>query len=344
MVKVALITGITGQDGSYLSELLLAQGYTVHGLVRRTSNPNTQRLDHLLGRPELAERLVLHHGDLGDASSLRRAVQLASPDEIYNLAAQSHVGLSFEQSELTVDVTALGALRLLEATREHEQRTGRQIRYYQASSSEMFGASASPQSLTTRFHPRSPYACAKVFAHWQTVNFREAYGMFCCSGVLFNHESPRRGEQFVTRKVTRAVARIVHGLQSELRLGNLEARRDWGHARDHVRAMWLMMQQERAQDFVVATGRSRSVRELVELAFARVGLDPWAHVVVDARHFRPAEVDDLWGDAREAEAKLGWRAEVSFEELIDEMLAHDLRLAEAERAGATGRGTSDTPS
>jgi GDPmannose 4,6-dehydratase len=337
MAKVALITGITGQDGSYLAELLLQQGYLVHGLLRRTSNPSTQRLDHLLADPACNSRLVLHHGDLGDASSLRRAVDAARPDEIYNLAAQSHVRVSFEQPEYTVDVTGLGALRLLEATRDHQDRTGRAVRFYQASSSEMFGLSPSPQSLTTRFHPRSPYGCAKVFAHWQTVNFREAYGMFCCSGVLFNHESPRRGEQFVTRKITRAVGRIVHGLQHELRLGNLDARRDWGHARDYVRAMWLMLQQDTPQDFVVATGQSRSVRELVEHAFGAAGLDPEDHVVIDPSQFRPAEVDDLWGDASEAREVLGWSPEISFEEMIEEMLAGDLRLAAGERGGQPPR-------
>jgi GDPmannose 4,6-dehydratase len=294
MTKRALITGITGQDGSYLSEFLLAKGYDVHGLMRRASLFNTDRIDHLYHDPHLAgSRLTLHYGDLTDGTALRRVLERVDPDEIYNLGAQSHVKVSFDIPEYTAEVVALGTLRLIEAVRDHLVHGGRPVRYYQAGSSEMFGAAAPPQSEATQFYPRSPYGVSKVAAHWFAVNYREAYGLFICNGILFNHESPRRGETFVTRKVTRAVGRISQGLQDKLYLGNLEARRDWGYAGDYVEAMWLMLQQGQPADYVIATGEAHSVRELVHLAFAEVGLDWQRHVEVDDRYFRPTEVDVL---------------------------------------------------
>jgi GDPmannose 4,6-dehydratase len=332
MPKRALISGITGQDGSYLAELLLREGYEVHGIVRRTSSFATGRIEHLHKGydPEIGG-VHLHYGDLGDAGSLRRILARAMPDEVYNLAAQSHVRISFEQPEYTVEVTGLGALRLLEAVREHNRRLGSATRFYQAGSSEMFGqASETPQRETTPFHPRSPYACAKVFAFWQTVNYREAYGLFAANGILFNHESPRRGENFVTRKITRSAARIKMGLQERLNLGNLEARRDWGFAGDYVKAMWLMLQQERADDFVVATGQTHSVKEFVELAFDRLKLDWRKYVGFDPRLTRPSEVDVLCGDAAKARRVLGWEPSVSFEELVAMMVDADLELAQRE--------------
>ena len=326
--KRALITGITGQDGSYLAEFLLAKGYEVHGLIRRASTFTTGRLDHLYVDPhERAARLFLHYGDLTDANSLSGLIQSVRPDEVYNLAAQSHVQVSFLNPLYTAEVDALGTLGLLEAVR----RCDRPVRFYQASSSEMFGSAPPPQDEKTPFHPRSPYGCAKVFSYWQTVNYREAYGLFACNGILFNHESPRRGETFVTRKITRAATRIKMGLQEKLYLGNLDARRDWGFAGDYVEAMWLMLQRKKPEDFVIATGESRSVGEFVEEAFGRVGLDWRDHVRIDKRYLRPAEVNLLQGNAAKARRLLKWRPRVSFKELVRRMVDHDLELARQER-------------
>jgi GDPmannose 4,6-dehydratase len=332
MSKIALITGVTGQDGSYLAELLLAKGYDVHGMVRRTSSFATGRIDHLRkGFDASHEALQLHYGDLGDGTGLRRIIELVAPDEVYNLAAQSHVRISFDQPEYTADVVGLGALRLLEAVRDHCRSTGRQVRFYQAGSSEMFGkAPEVPQSETTPFHPRSPYACAKVYAHWQTRNYREAYGMFAGNGILFNHESPRRGENFVTRKITRSATRIKVGLQDKLALGNLEAKRDWGFAGDYVEAMWLILQQPEADDFVIATGETHSVQEFLETVFERLELNWRKHVEFDPRLMRPAEVDILQGDASKARATLNWRPKVGFKELVTMMVDADLELARRE--------------
>ncbi len=326
-MKKALITGITGQDGSYLAELLLEKGYEVHGIIRRSSSFNTQRIDHLYvdGHTEGA-RLFLHYGDLNDSSSINALLQKVAPDEIYNLGAQSHVRVSFDVPEYTAEVTALGVLRMLEALRE----SGARPRFYQASSSELFGSAPSPQNEKTPFHPRSPYAVAKLFGYWSVINYREAYGYHAVNGILFNHESPRRGETFVSRKVTRAVGRIKHGLQKELYLGNLDARRDWGYARDYVEAMWLSLQHARPDDWVIATGESHSVRELCEKAFALVGLDSREFVKLDPRYLRPSEVDDLCGDASRARAELGWQPRTSFDELITMMVASDLELAAGE--------------
>jgi len=328
----ALITGITGQDGSYLSELLLAKGYEVHGIVRRASTFNTERLDHLYRDPhEPAARLFLHYGDVSDGTGLRRILESVRPDEVYNLAAQSHVRVSFEQPEYTADSVATGTLRLLEAIRDYASVSRRSPRYYQASSSEMFGSAPPPQNEATAFHPRSPYAVSKLAAYWYTINYREAYGLFAVNGILFNHESPRRGETFVSRKVTRAAARIKLGLQSQLFLGNLEARRDWGFAGDYVDAMWRMLQADRPSDYVIATGESHSVRDLVEAAFGVVGLDWKEHVVIDPKYFRPSEVDHLCGDAGRARRDLGWKPSVSFAELVSMMVGHDLELARQEK-------------
>jgi GDPmannose 4,6-dehydratase len=310
----ALITGITGQDGSYLAELLLEQGYEVHGLVRRASGPNLQRLAGIV------DRLHLIPGDLLDQTSLIRAMQETRPHEIYNLAAQSYVPTSWSEPVSTGEVTALGVTRVLEAMRN----AAPDARFYQASTSEMFGAAEPPQNEKTSFHPRSPYGVAKCYGHWATVNYRESYGLFAVSGILFNHESPRRGPEFVTRKITRAAARISQGLERELQLGNLEARRDWGFAGDHVRAMWLMLQQDSPVDYVVATGRTHSVRELCELAFARVGLDWSEHVRCESSLLRPAEVQHLVGDASRVRADLGWEPRVSFEDLVEMMVQADL--------------------
>jgi len=327
----AFITGITGQDGSYLAELLLEKGYEVHGLVRRASSFNTVRIDHLYPDPHDPHRnLHLHYGDLTDGSSLTNLILTIEPDEIYNLAAQSHVRVSFDQPLYSVDVGALGTLRVLEAARQlHRQRS---VRVYQASSSEMYGKVVEvPQSETTPFHPRSPYACAKVFSYYQMLNYREAYGMFACNGILFNHESPRRGETFVTRKITRAATRIREGLQSKLFLGNLDARRDWGFAKDYVEAMWLMLQADEPDDYVVATGETHSVQEFLEVAFQRVGL-PWKqYVEMDQRYLRPSEVDLLLGDATKAREKLGWTPRTSFHELTNLMVDSDWELARHER-------------
>lgn len=330
-MKTALITGITGQDGSYLAEFLLDKGYEVHGIIRRASLFNTDRIDHLYKDPHDPEaRMFLHYGDLSDATNLRRILEKVRPDEVYNLGAQSHVKVSFEEPEYTADIVATGTLRLLEAIRDYAERVGKEVRVYQAGSSEMFGASPPPQNEETKFHPRSPYAVSKVAAYWFAVNYREAYGMFISNGILFNHESPRRGETFVTRKITRAVGRIKMGLQKKLYLGNLDARRDWGFAGDYVEAMWMMLQHDRPDDFVIATGESHSVREFAEMAFGYVGLDWRDFVEVDPRYFRPAEVEHLQGDATKARELLGWRPKVSFEELVRMMVEHDLELARQE--------------
>jgi len=325
--KRALITGITGQDGSFLSEFLLDRGYEVHGIIRRSSSLNTSRIDHLYQDPHLPNtRLFLHYGDLTDGSTLRRILEISQPDEVYNLGAQSHVRVSFDEPQYTVDTVALGTLRLLEAIREYQQRTGIEVRFYQAGSSEMFGlVQEIPQSEKTPFYPRSPYACAKVYAHWQTVNYREAYNLFACNGILFNHESERRGETFVTRKITRAIANIVHKKQHKLYLGNLEARRDWGYAKDYVQAMWLMLQQPEPDDYVIATGETHSVREFLETAFGYVNLRWEDYVAIDPRYFRPTEVELLIGDASKAKQKLGWTPKVSFAELVKIMVDADLR-------------------
>ena len=318
----ALITGITGQDGSYLAELLLAKGYEVHGVVRRTSSQASGRIRRLL------PRLKLHHGDLADGSGLARIVRDVQPSEVYNLAAQSHVHVSFSQPGYTADVTGAGVLRLLEAVRDTQDTTGRQIRFYQASSSEMFGKVAeTPQRETTPFHPRSPYGCAKVYAHWITVNYRESYGLHASCGILFNHESPRRGEEFVTRKIAKAVARIAMGRQDKLHLGNLDAKRDWGFAGDYVQAMWAMLQQPEPDDYVIATGETHTVRDFCELAFASAGLNWERHVVVDESLFRPAEVDLLLGDASKAGRVLGWRPSVTFEQLVRNMVAAEMEVS-----------------
>jgi GDPmannose 4,6-dehydratase len=331
-MRKALITGCTGQDGSYLTEFLLDRGYEVHGLKRRSSSLNTDRLDHIYQDiHESGARFFLHYADLTDGSSLATLLYDLRPDEIYNLGAQSHVKVSFEIPEFTADVVAIGTLRLLEATR----RTGVKCRFYQASSSEMFGSAPPPQSETTPFHPRSPYACAKVFGHNITVNYRESYGLHASSGILFNHESPRRGETFVTRKITRAVAHIKHGLQQKLYLGNLDARRDWGYAPDYVRAMWLMLQQDTPDDFAIGTGEAHTVREFVELAFTHADLDWRDYVEVDARYFRPAEVDYLCADASKARRVLGWEPTVTFQELVRIMVGEDMKNVEARLKGGT---------
>jgi len=344
MEKVALITGVTGQDGAYLAEFLLGKGYRVHGIKRRTSLFNTDRIDHLYQDPHVADRrFILHHGDLTDSSSLIRVVQEVQPDEIYNLAAQSHVKVSFEEPEYTADSDALGALRLLEAIRILGLE--RKTRFYQASTSELYGkVQETPQKETTPFYPRSPYAAAKLYAYWITVNYREAYGLYACNGILFNHESPIRGETFVTRKITRGLARNKLGLQERLYLGNLDARRDWGHARDYVEAQWLMLQQAEPEDFVIATGKQFSVRQFVEAAAQHLGIGiDWRGegveekgydresgrcvVEVDPRYFRPTEVESLLGDPSKAKAKLGWEPKTPFEEMVGEMMEEDLALA-----------------
>jgi GDPmannose 4,6-dehydratase len=323
MARRALITGVTGQDGSYLAELLLEKGYEVYGIIRRASTFNTERVDHIYQDPHEADyKFKLVYGDLNDASSLNKILRTVRPDEIYNLGAQSHVRVSFDVPEYTAEVAAVGTLRLLEAIRE----SGINPRFYQASSSEMFGKVVQmPQRETTPFYPRSPYACAKVYAYWITVNYREAYGLHASNGILFNHESPRRGETFVTRKITRAAARIKLGLQQELFLGNLDAKRDWGFAGDYVEAMWLMLQQDQPDDYVVATGEMHSVREFLLEAFDYLGLDWEEHVKIDSRYFRPSEVDELRGDAAKARAALGWKPRVSFKGLVQMMVDADLR-------------------
>lgn len=318
-MKTALITGITGQDGSYLAELLLGKGYEVHGTVRRSSAYHWDRINHI------KDRLKLHYADLGDSGSIQRTLDAAQPDEVYNLAAQSHVRVSFDMPEYTSDITGTGTIRLLE-----ELRQSRHVRVYQASSSEMFGSSPPPQRETTPFHPRSPYGCAKVFSYWATINYREAYGMHASNGILFNHESERRGENFVTRKITRAVARIALGLQSKLRLGNLDAKRDWGHARDYVDAMWRMLQCETPGDYVIATGEAHTVREFCQCAFSVMCMDWQSFVEVDPQLFRPSEVEHLLGDPSKAQNILGWRRAVSFEKLVHDMVLNDYKIGLAE--------------
>jgi GDPmannose 4,6-dehydratase len=331
--KKALITGVTGQDGSYLAEFLIEKGYQVHGVIRRASNFNTQRLDHIYLDPHIADgALKLHYGDLCDANNLAKLIHEIQPDEVYNLGAQSHVRVSFDMPIYTADSVAMGALRLLEAVRDFQQKTGKQVRYYQASSSEQYGKVVeTPQKETTPFYPRSPYACAKVMAHWATVNYRESFGLHASCGVLFNHESPRRGETFVTRKITRAVGRIKMGLQDKVYLGNLDAKRDWGFAGDYVKMMWMMLQQDEPDDYVIATGRTISVREFAELAFKHAGLDWDKHVAFDPRYLRPAEVDLLLGDPTKAKQKLGWVPTTSVEELAAMMVDYDIEQAAREK-------------
>lgn len=328
--KKALITGITGQDGSYLAELLLSKGYEVYGIIRRSSSFNTGRLDDIYQDPHVPHaRLHLVYGDLNDASSINKILRNVRPDEIYNLAAQSHVRVSFDIPEYTAEVTGIGCLRILEGIRE----TGIKTRFYQASSSELFGRAAAPQSEKTPFEPVSPYAVAKLFAYWTTKNYRDSYGLFACNGILFNHESPRRGETFVTRKITRAIARIKHGLQDKLYLGNLDAKRDWGFAGDYVEAMWLMLQAKKPQDYVIATGETYSVRDFLEVAFGAAGLDWKKYVRIDKRYFRPLEVDVLLGDARKARRELKWKPKVSFKQLVRMMLEADMKLVSEEVHG-----------
>ena len=324
--KRALITGVTGQDGSYLSELLLEKGYEVHGIIRRTSTFNTDRIDHIYVDPHNTDaKLFLHYGDLTDGTTLRRILEHVKPVEIYNLGAQSHVRVSFDSPEYTVDAVGMGALRILEAVRDYQQRTGIEVRYYQAGSSEMYGkVQEIPQKESTPFYPRSPYACAKVYAHWQTINYRESFDLFASNGILFNHESPRRGETFVTRKITMAIARIVAQKQKKLYLGNLDAKRDWGYAKDYVRAMWLMLQQDLPDDYVVATGETYSVKQFLDVAFKYVNLDWHDYVEFDERYLRPAEVELLIGDPTKAKTKLGWSPSVTFEELVHLMVEADL--------------------
>jgi GDPmannose 4,6-dehydratase len=330
-MKKALITGITGQDGSYLAELLLAKGYEVHGIVRRSSSFNTGRIDHIYRDPHRPDaKMFLHYGDLTDGLSVSSIVHKLEPDEIYNLGAQSHVRVSFDEPAYTVNANALGTLHMLEATRLLAQKKA--VRFYQASSSEIYGAVVEvPQNETTPMHPRSPYGCSKVFSYWQTLNYRESYDLFACNGILFNHESPRRGETFVTRKITRAATRIRLGLQQKLYLGNLSARRDWGYAKDYVEAMWRMLQADEPGDYVVATGETHSVEEFLDLAFKELGLDWHDYVETDPRYFRPAEVDFLQGDASRAREKLGWEPKTGFRELVKLMVQSDLELAASEK-------------
>jgi GDPmannose 4,6-dehydratase len=337
--KIALVTGITGQDGSYLAEFLLNKGYLVHGIVRRSSSFNTERIEHLYRDPHNPDaRLFLHYGDMVDGTGLREVLSRVEPDEVYNLGAQSHVRVSFDQPVYTVQTDALGTMNLLEAIRD----TGLPIRFYQASSSEMYGKVVqTPQTESTPFYPRSPYACAKVYSYWQTVNYREAYGLYTCNGILFNHESPRRGETFVTRKITRAATRIKEGLQEKLYLGNLDAKRDWGFAGDYVEAMWMMLQQERGEDYVIATGETHSVREFLDEVFGLLKLDWKKHVEIDPRYFRPAEVDLLLGDAAKARKQLNWKPAVTFKALAKMMTEADWELARRERY-VKERGDAET--
>ncbi|MDQ4142717.1 MAG: GDP-mannose 4,6-dehydratase [Actinomycetota bacterium] len=337
-MKKALITGVTGQDGSYLAELLLEKGYEVHGIIRRASSFNTGRLDPIYRDPhESGVRFLMHYGDLSDSGSLVNLIRELQPDEIYHLGAQTHVKVSFEIPEYTADATGLGTIRIIEAIRA----SGVHTRFYQASSSEMFGAAPPPQNENTPFYPRSPYGVAKVFAHWSTVNYREAHGLFAVNGILFNHESPRRGETFVTRKITRAVARIAAGLQEKLYLGNLEAKRDWGYAPEYVEAMWLMLQQDEPEDFVIASGQAHSVREFAQLAFSHADLDYERYVEIDPAYRRPAEVDFLMGDAAKAREAFGWRPRTSFEELVRLMVDADVALLEDELSGRLVRQDRD---
>jgi len=337
-LKKALITGITGQDGSYLSELLLEKGYEVHGIIRRTSTFNTDRIDHIYVDPHSeGAKFFLHYGDLTDGTTLRRIIEEIEPQEIYNLGAQSHVRVSFDAPEYTADAVGLGTLRILEAVRDYQHRTGNQVRFYQAGSSEMFGkVQAVPQTEATPFYPRSPYACAKVYAHWQTINYRESYDLFACNGILFNHESPRRGETFVTRKITRAIARILAGQQQDLYLGNLDSKRDWGYAKDYVKAMWLMLQQDQPDDYVISMHETHSIREFLNIAFGYVNLNWEDYVKFDPRYLRPTEVELLIGDCTKAKTQLGWQPSVTFEELVKLMVDADLMaLGLASPGGAT---------
>ena len=321
-MKKALITGITGQDGSYLAEFLLEKGYEVHGIIRRSSSFNTERIDHLYRDPHINDvKMFLHYGDLSDSSNLSRLLEKIQPDEIYNLAAQSHVRVSFDMPEYTADVVGLGTIRILDAIKETRIKT----KFYQASTSELYGKVVeTPQTEKTPFYPRSPYSCAKLYSYWITVNYRESYDMYACNGILFNHESPRRGETFVTKKITHAIAKILNKEQDKLYLGNLDAKRDWGYAKDYVEAMWLMLQQEKAEDYVIATGETHSVREFLDEAFGLVGLDWKKYVEIDPRYYRPAEVDLLLGDPTKAKEKLGWKPKTTFKELVRIMLEYDL--------------------
>jgi len=324
----ALVFGITGQDGSYLAEFLLPKGYEVHGIMRRASTFNTSRVDHIYQDPH-ADKYVfkLHYGDLSDSGTLRKLIYKIQPDEIYNLGAQSHVRVSFDIPEYTANITGLGVLRILEAIKDFEEDTGRKIKFYQASSSEMFGATPPPQNENSVFYPRSPYGASKVFAYYMTRNYREAYGMFAVNGILFNHESPRRGETFVTRKITRGIARIKAGLDKKIYLGNLEAKRDWGYAKEYVEVMWLMLQQPQADDYVIGTGESHSVKEFVETAFKYAGMPDWErYIEIDPRYYRPTEVENLVADTRKAKEKLGWEAKTKFEELVKIMVDADMKL------------------
>lgn len=341
-MKRALITGITGQDGSYLAELLLSKGYEVHGLMRRASTFNTERVDHIFTDIHDKPKLKLHFGDLTDGASLLRALELSQPDEVYNLGAQSHVRVSFDIPVYTAQTDMLGVVNMLEAIREFTQRTKKPVKMYQAGTSEMFGATPPPQSEESPFYPRSPYGAAKVGAHWMCVNYREAYNMFICNGILFNHESPRRGETFVTRKVTRAVGRIKHGLQEKLYLGNLDSVRDWGYAGDFVEAMWLMLQQDKPDDYVIATGEAHTVRELCEEAFALVGLDYKNYVEIDPRYYRPTEVDNLQGSPAKMKKQLNWQPKTTFKQLVKMMVEHDLELA-AQEAHLKAGGFKSSP-
>lgn len=325
--KVALVTGVTGQDGSYLSEILLDKGYEVHGIMRRASTPNTQRIEHLISQDENTEgnKLILHFGDLSDANTIRKLIYELQPDEIYNLGAQSHVRVSFDIPEYTANVTGLGTLRILEAIRDFEKNTGKKVKFYQASSSEMFGSALPPQNEQTQFQPRSPYGVAKVFSFYSTKNYREAYGIFGVNGILFNHESPRRGETFVTKKIARGIARILAGLDKKIYLGNLDARRDWGYAKEYMEAAWMMMQKDKPDDYVIGTGQSHSVKDFVQAAFKCAGIDNWEdYIGIDPRYFRPAEVENLIADASKAEKELGWKAKTKFDDLVKMMVKYDL--------------------
>lgn len=336
-LKKALITGITGQDGSYLSELLLEKGYEVHGIIRRTSTFNTDRIDHIYVDPHSeGAKFFLHYGDLTDGTTLRRIIEAIEPQEIYNLGAQSHVRVSFDAPEYTADAVGLGTLRILEAVRDYQQRTGNEVRFYQAGSSEMFGkVQAVPQTEETPFYPRSPYACAKVYAHWQTINYRESYDLFACNGILFNHESPRRGETFVTRKITRAIARILAGQQQDLYLGNLDSKRDWGYAKDYVKAMWLMLQQDQPDDYVISMNETHSIREFLDIAFGYVNLNWEDYVKFDPRYLRPTEVELLIGDCTKAKTQLGWQPSVTFAQLVQLMVDADLMALGLASPGGT---------
>lgn len=328
-IKKALITGITGQDGSYLAEFLLEKGYEVHGIVRRSSSFNTSRIDHVFQDPHTKNaKFILHYGDLADSQSIRKLIYKIKPDEIYNLGAQSHVRVSFDIPEYTANITGIGTLRMLEAIKDFQEETGKKIKFYQASSSEMFGSALPPQNEKTPFHPRSPYGVAKVFAYWATVNYREAYDIFAVNGILFNHESERRGGTFVTKKIARGVVRIKAGLDKKIYLGNLDARRDWGYAPEYMEAAWLMLQQENPDDYVIGTGQSHSVKDFLTSAFKCVGINDWENYVeIDPRYYRPSEVDDLIADASKAKEKLGWEPKVKFDDLVKIMVSHEIKTS-----------------